>query len=253
MIPLDKLTQYHADRDAQTPNQGSRGGAPIRIIVLHATADGGSEAGALRHLTDPASEASCHLLIHRDGSTTRLVPDHRRAWHAGKAHWPGVEDVNSESLGWELANRNDGREPYTDAQYATVARLLRHYMPQGLARGDVVGHADVASGRKTDPLGWDWPRMWCEYEAPVPEYVPGVAPALVVLDAADVPPHLRQIVVPRPHHIDELVKAHGLTEEVASAGLAVGLAFLRAIAHHEPVTIGTAVEALGDWLAERVG
>ena len=110
-------------------------------------------------MANPEAGVSAHLHIRRDGSITRMVGDRRRAWHAGDSSWPGVGDVNSESLGWEIGNDNDG-EPYSDAQYEAVADLLRHYLPQGLPREAVVSHKDVAPGRKTDPHGWDWNRMW---------------------------------------------------------------------------------------------
>ena len=176
MIPLYRLSPYDADIDLDSPNHGPRTGNPgIRLIVLHATADNGSELGAESWMRNPDAEVSAHLHIRRDGTVVRLVDDRRRAWHAGASSWPGVGDVNSESLGWEIANRNDGREAYTDAQYRAVAELLAHYLPQGIARGDVVSHAQVSPGRKTDPLGWDWARMWGLVDhltSPVPPPVP---------------------------------------------------------------------------------
>jgi N-acetyl-anhydromuramyl-L-alanine amidase AmpD len=70
--------------------------------------------------------------------------------------------VNRESLGWEIANRNDDREPYSLAQYRTIGELLAWYLPQGLSADAVTSHEAVAlpSGRKTDPRGWDWEAMW---------------------------------------------------------------------------------------------
>jgi AmpD protein len=99
--------------------------------------------------------------VRRDGTVVRLVPDARRAWHAGVSRWRGRDDVNSFSLGWEIANRNDRRELYTDAQYAALARLAAHYVAQGLALDAFVSHAEVAlpAGRKTDPAGFDWERF----------------------------------------------------------------------------------------------
>ena len=156
------MNPWQADRASTTPNQGSRDGVPVTHVILHATADRGNEAGTLSWWKKKEAQSSAHLLIHRDGSTTRVVEDDRRAWHAGRSFWPGMQDVNDGSLGWELANRNDGREVYTDAQYQTVANLLRHYLPQGIPRQNVLSHAQVAPGRKNDPLGWDWDRMWAK-------------------------------------------------------------------------------------------
>lgn len=178
MIPLHRLDPFRADLELRSPNHGPRPeGAAIQLIVLHATADGGNEFGAENWMRNPRAEASAHLHFRRDGTIVRLVDDRRRAWHAGRSHWPGIPDVNGASLGWEIANRNDGREPYTDEQYRAVAAALRHYMPQGLARGDVTDHATIAPGRKTDPLGWDWARMWdlvsADLPAPVIELATG--------------------------------------------------------------------------------
>lgn len=101
---------------------------------------------------------SCHLLVSRSGRVTRLVGDQQRAWHAGLSWWRGTRDVNSVTLGIEIANRNDG-EPYSDAQYARVAAIVAHYCRQGLSLDDVVSHAEIAPGRRTDPFGWEWDRF----------------------------------------------------------------------------------------------
>lgn len=160
MIPLPHLDPYDADLDLASPNHGPRRADAIGLIVLHATADQGSERGAESWMRNPQAQVSAHLHIRRDGTIVRLVDDRRRAWHAGRASWPGVSDVNDESLGWEIANRNDGKEAYTDEQYRAVADLLQHYLPQGIHRPNVVGHFQVSPGRKTDPRGWDWGRTW---------------------------------------------------------------------------------------------
>jgi hypothetical protein len=162
VIPLPRLIEHRADRERPRPNHGVRPGQPaIRYIILHATA--GSDEGAESWMASAQSRVSAHLHIRRDGTTTRHVPDLRRAWHAGVGSWDGVTDINTESLGWEIGNRNDGRELYTAAQYRTVARLLAHYLPQGIGPVAVLTHAQIAPGRKTDPLGWDMARMWGEY------------------------------------------------------------------------------------------
>ncbi len=207
MIPLARLRPAPADRELPSPNRGSRGGSPIRLIVLHATADNGDEAGAEAWMRNPASQVSAHLHIRRDGSVTRLVDDADRAWHAGRSSFPGVGDVNSESLGWEIANRNDGRELYTAAQYQTIAHLLRHYLPQGLDEGDVVSHAMIAPGRKTDPLGWDWERMWALYALPAP----AVVPEPVGLEM--IPPNLERILVPDRRHLEAAARVRGKDPE----------------------------------------
>jgi hypothetical protein len=158
MIALMSLMPYTDAVVAPSPNHGPRKAPAIEGIVLHATADEGHEAGTLAWLRSTKSQVSCHLLVGRTGLVTRFVGDHQRAWHVGTAWWRGTHDVNSITLGIEIANRNDG-EPYTDAQYDKVAEIVAHYCRQGLSVSDVVGHADIAEDRRTDPFGWDWARF----------------------------------------------------------------------------------------------
>ena len=158
MITLLNLMPYIDAVVAPSPNQDIRKSPAILGIVLHATQDGGNEQGALAWLRSPKSGVSCHLLVGRAGDVTRLVGDQHRAWHAGNAWWRGTGDVNSVTLGIEIANRNDG-EPYTDAQYERIAEIISHYCRQGLTVDDVVSHESIAEERRTDPFGWDWDRM----------------------------------------------------------------------------------------------
>jgi N-acetylmuramoyl-L-alanine amidase len=163
VIPLERLRPASADRVRRSPNHNVRPPAVrgIACVVLHATADGGDEEGAEGWMCNPRAVVSAHLHIRRNGTVVRLVPDGRRAWHAGVSSWRGRRDVNDFSLGWELANRNDGEEPYAEAQYAAVARLAAHHVRQGLPLEAFVSHAEVAlpPGRKTDPRGFDWERF----------------------------------------------------------------------------------------------
>ena len=173
MITLLKLTPYPGDQVAPSPNHDERSAAAIQGIVLHATVDNGDESRALNWMRSPKSRVSCHLHVGRSGDVTRLVGDRQRAWHAGLSWWRGTPDVNSITIGIEIANRNDG-EPYTDAQYQRVAAIVGHYCRQGLALDDVVSHAEIAPGRRADPLGWDWERfralvrdqLWDEWPVP---------------------------------------------------------------------------------------
>jgi AmpD protein len=101
---------------------------------------------------------SSHLLVRRDGELVQYVPFHRRAWHAGASSWQGRERCNDFSIGIELEGTD--HDPYESAQYAmlgrVIAALCRTYPSLGPER--IVGHADVAPGRKTDPgLAFDWP------------------------------------------------------------------------------------------------
>jgi AmpD protein len=102
-------------------------------------------------------EVSAHFLVRRDGELIQLVPCTKRAWHAGASSWRGRERCNDFSVGVELEGDDD--QAYADPQYARLTGLL-----SGL-RGrypivDVVGHSDIAPGRKTDPGPvFDWPRF----------------------------------------------------------------------------------------------
>lgn len=103
---------------------------------------------------------SSHLLIRRTGEVVQWVPLHRRAWHAGQSSYQGRSGCNDFSVGIELEGTDD--RPYTQFQYrrlATLIRLLRHGVPS-LATAPVVGHSDIAPGRKTDPgPAFEWARL----------------------------------------------------------------------------------------------
>jgi hypothetical protein len=158
VITLLDVSSYTGDIVVPSPNHDVRKAPAIEGIVLHATADAGDEGPSVSWLRSPKSRVSCHLLVSRSGRATRLVGDRQRAWHAGVSWWRGTSDVNSITLGIEIANRNDG-EPFTDAQYQRVADIVAHYCRQGLSLDDVVSHEEVSEGRKCDPLGWDWERF----------------------------------------------------------------------------------------------
>ncbi len=137
---------------APSPNFDART-APPDMIVLHYTGMKSGEA-ALARLTDPASKVSAHYLIEEDGRLYALVPEERRAWHAGVAFWAGVTDVNGASIGIEMVNPGHefGYCPYPDDQIAALVDLLdairgRWTIPD--AR--ILAHADVAPARKADP------------------------------------------------------------------------------------------------------
>ena len=103
---------------------------------------------------------SAHMLIRRDGQIVQYVPCGARAWHAGESQYRGRPNCNDFSIGIELEGTDD--TPYTDAQYtqlaALAAALLRAYAT--LNQEQIVGHSDVAPGRKTDPgASFDWPRF----------------------------------------------------------------------------------------------
>jgi len=105
-------------------------------------------------------KVSSHLLIRRDGEVVQYVPFHRRAWHAGVSSYEGRERCNDFSVGIELEGRDD--EPYEAAQYTRLAEVidaLERAYPH-LSRERMVGHSDIAPGRKTDPgPAFQWPKL----------------------------------------------------------------------------------------------
>lgn len=144
--------------DFPSPNHGDRRGQRPELIVLHYTGMADT-AEARARLCDPAAEVSAHWLVHEDGRAEALVPEDRRAWHAGAGSWRGRDDVNSRSIGVEIANPGD--RPFPVRQMDTVALLLRGIMARwGIGPGGVIGHSDMAPGRKIDPgPRFDWQRL----------------------------------------------------------------------------------------------
>ena len=104
-------------------------------------------------------EVSAHLLIQRSGEVLQFVSFEERAWHAGESCFQGRNNCNDFSIGIELEG-TDG-DPYTDAQYAALAALTKVLISRypGLSTTRIVGHSDIAPGRKTDPgPAFDWSR-----------------------------------------------------------------------------------------------
>ena len=103
---------------------------------------------------------SAHVLIRRDGSLTQYVPFTERAWHAGESNYCGRRACNDFSIGIELEGTDE--LPYEPAQYQVLAELvaaLRRTYPS-LRDAALVGHSDIAPGRKTDPgPAFDWARL----------------------------------------------------------------------------------------------
>jgi N-acetylmuramoyl-L-alanine amidase len=137
-----------------SPNHGERrGGARPSLLILHYT--GMEDAGdALARLCSPQSEVSAHYLVFEDARIVQCVPESRRAWHAGVSAWNGVTDVNSHSIGIEIAN--PGHEfGYTDfptVQVDAVIALCRDIVDRHRIPADrVLAHSDVAPSRKLDP------------------------------------------------------------------------------------------------------
>ncbi len=178
-IPTLKL---HVDRDGivraaaqiASPNCDARpAGARISLLVIHGISLPPGEFGGpwivelftnrLKTAAHPYfakvanQKVSAHFLIRREGSLAQFVPCSMRAWHAGVSDWRGQERCNDFSIGIELEGADD--VPYTDAQYTMLAALTRALRRRYRVR-DIVGHCDIAPGRKTDPgPAFDWKRF----------------------------------------------------------------------------------------------
>ena len=148
-------------------------GCAVSLLVVHNISlppgqfGGSAIAQLFTNQLDPAAHAyfatiaslrvSAHFLIGRDGALTQFVPCERRAWHAGASSWRGREQCNDFSIGVELEGTDE--IAYKAGQYTVLARLTRA-LRRRYEITALVGHSDIAPGRKTDPgPAFDWPRL----------------------------------------------------------------------------------------------
>lgn len=164
-------------RRVPSPNCDERpAGTGISLVVIHGISlppgeyGGGHVDRLFTNALDPGAHpyfakvcglrVSAHLLVERRGRVTQYVPFHLRAWHSGESSFQGRAACNDFSIGIELEGCDD--RPYEPRQYAVTASIVKALMrrwPAILAR-NVVGHSDVAPGRKTDPGPcFDWSRL----------------------------------------------------------------------------------------------
>jgi N-acetylmuramoyl-L-alanine amidase len=146
-----------------SPNHESRGERNrIDMLVLHYTGMQSAEA-ALDRLCDPAARVSAHYVVEEDGAIWRLVPEARRAFHAGRSCWEGEHDLNFVSIGIEIVNPGHewGYRAFPEGQMAAVEYLCRDILSRHpIPPHRVVGHSDIAPYRKTDPgEAFDWVRL----------------------------------------------------------------------------------------------
>jgi len=123
------------------------------MVVLHYTGMESGEA-ALARLRDPEAKVSAHWMIEEDGRIYRLVPEERRAWHAGVSFWKGERDINAVSIGIELVNPGHefGYRDFSEPQIFTLLTLLDDIRSRwAVPNGRILAHSDVAPARKTDP------------------------------------------------------------------------------------------------------
>jgi N-acetylmuramoyl-L-alanine amidase len=137
-----------------SPNNGERADARRPdMIVLHYTGMADADA-ALELLKARGSEVSTHYFVFEDGRIIQMVQESRRAWHAGKAYWAGETDINSCSIGIEIANpgHDHGYPDFPKRQIAAVTALCRSIQTRHtIPPVGVLAHSDVAPARKQDP------------------------------------------------------------------------------------------------------
>ena len=161
-------------RRCPSPNFDARpAGQVVDMVVIHAISLPPEQFGGpgveqlFSNALDPAEHpyyaeiaglrVSAHFFIRRDGELLQFVSTRERAWHAGASHWRGRERCNDFSVGIELEGSDT--QPFTPAQYAQLKALLKALRRRHPLR-DIVGHADIAPGRKTDPGPcFDWRRL----------------------------------------------------------------------------------------------
>ncbi len=163
-------------RSLSSPNCSARVGDEISLLVIHNISLPPGEFGGpyiddlfcnrldcekhefFAGLAD--LKVSSHLLIRRDGELVQYVPFDLKAWHAGISNFRGREECNEFSIGIELEGADD-RE-FTDLQYECLTKVTRELLREypELTKENIVGHSDIAPGRKTDPGPcFDWERL----------------------------------------------------------------------------------------------
>lgn len=137
---------------APSPNFDART-LPVSLIVLHYTGMESAET-ALTRMQDPEAKVSAHYMIDEAGKIFKLVDEQNRAWHAGVSSWHGETNINSNSIGIEIVNggHDYGLPDYPDVQILAVIALCKDIMKRhDIAAKNVIGHSDIAPGRKQDP------------------------------------------------------------------------------------------------------
>ena len=144
-----------------SPNHDARALA-LDILLLHYTGMA-STAEAIQRLCDSACKLSSHYVVEEHGRIVQLVPETRRAWHAGQSSWEGVSDINSRSIGIEIGNPGHSFDypDFPEAQIAAVIALCCDIVARRrICTVRVLAHSDVAPQRKLDPgEKFPWPRL----------------------------------------------------------------------------------------------
>jgi len=161
-------------RQIASPNRDARpADSAVELIVIHNISLPPGEFGGpgivelFTNRLDPnahpyyrgiaGNRVSAHFLIRRGGEVIQFVPCVMRAWHAGESNWRGCSRCNDFSVGIELEGTDD--LPFEDIQYERLAALVRA-LREKYPIADIVGHSDIAPGRKTDPGPFfDWEQL----------------------------------------------------------------------------------------------
>ncbi len=150
----------------KSPNFDDRPkGTNINMLVMHYTGMQTGEA-AQKHMCDPIAKVSAHYMINEDGSIINLVPEAKRAWHAGISCWRGISSLNDTSVGIEIVNPGHefGYRPFPKAQMEAVLGLSKEIIERhSIEARNVIGHSDIAPNRKQDPGEFfDWKMLASE-------------------------------------------------------------------------------------------
>jgi N-acetylmuramoyl-L-alanine amidase len=173
----EKLSSNHDERPA---------GGRVDMLILHYTGMKTAQ-DAIDRLCDPEARVSSHYVVDEDGEILRLVPEERRAWHAGVSYWRGHHALNDRSIGIEIVNPGHewGYRDFPAPQMAAVRDLClsilsRHPIPAG----NVVAHSDVAPDRKEDPgENFRWDDLACNGVGIWPIRVPNLGTGGEIRDA----------------------------------------------------------------------
>lgn len=160
---------------------------PLDMLVLHYTGMQTGEAALARLQEDREPRVSAHYMVEEDGRIFQLVPEDKRAWHAGRSWWRGREDLNSRSIGIEIVNPGHewGYRPFTEPQLAAVMNLCQDILARWpIPPANIVGHSDIAPDRKEDPgEHFPWKRfaeagigLWPAPQRPEPWMMHGASP-----------------------------------------------------------------------------
>jgi N-acetylmuramoyl-L-alanine amidase len=174
-----------------SPNFDDRKGPPF-MVVIHYTGMKDA-ASAMDRLCDPEAKVSSHYTIDEDGSIYSLVPEERRAWHAGVGIWDEERDLNSVSIGIEMVNPGHefGPKPYSPQSISSLISLLDDIKTRWeILDHHIIGHSDLAPDRKADPGEWfPWEELarhnhglWLSDDHFPPEALSAMGPPLGVGD-----------------------------------------------------------------------